>query len=138
MGSNAAIKRFDAAHAGQPLELFDTKRSRMPVVLGLFASPWIVRASELARADGTCASKRVAEAVAVVWDAHGSAPAEFVRDDQRYRIDAVVQTWATERAWWDMQCRVARRYYRVAACGGVYDLAFDCSTGAWLLVGVHD
>jgi hypothetical protein len=138
MGRNSAIKRYNATLPGQPLELFETKRSRLPVIVELLASPWIVRASELVRGDGACATKHTDEPVTVEWNAERGVPVWFAREQRRYRIDAVLQVWAVERSWWDPRRRVARRFFRVLARGGVYDLAFDRETGAWRLVGIQD
>lgn len=138
MGRNAAIKRFDAKSAGQPLELFESKRSRLPVVVELLASPWIVRASELSRRDGSCAAKRAQESVTVVWDAVRQYPSAFTRAGRTYRIDAIVQVWASERAWWDPRRTVSRRFWRVLARGGVYDLAYDRRADEWILTGIQD
>lgn len=138
MGRNAAIKRFSAQTPGQPLELFETKRSRLPVIVELLASPWIVRASDLMRHDGSGAAKRAEEIVEVVWDAERQYPTLFVRGERRYRIDAIVQVWAAERAWWDPRRRVSRRFWRVLSRGGVYDLAYDRTDGSWLLIGIQD
>ena len=138
MGRNASIKRFSAASAGQPLELFETKRSRLPVIVELLASPWIVRASELVRRDGSCAAKHAEETVDVAWDAARQYPAAFTRGGRTYHIDAIVQIWAAERAWWDPRRQVSRRFWRVLARGGVYDLAYDRTRDAWLLIGIQD
>lgn len=138
MGRNSAIKRYDVTPAGQPLELFETRRARLPVILELLKSPWIVRASELARKDGVFAAKRADEPIEVTWDSERRCPVEFSRDAKRYRVDAVVQMWATERVWWDPRRRVSRRFFRVLARGGVYDLAFDRTSGSWFLVGIQD
>jgi hypothetical protein len=138
VGRNSAIKRYDATPAGQPLELLDTRRSRLPVILELPKSPWIVRASELVSRDGVFAAKCADESIEVVWDPERQCPVEFSRDNKHYRVDAVVQVWATERAWWDRRRRVSRRFFRVLARGGVYDLAFDRASGSWLLVGIQD
>ena len=138
MGRNAAIKRYTASPSGQPAELFDTKRSRLPVILELLASPWIVRASDLLRGDGSCATKLAEEPVEVTWDAERQYPSSFMRAERAYRIDAIVQIWAAERAWWDPRQRVSRRFWRVLARGGVYDLAYDREQGVWLLIGIQD
>jgi len=138
VGRNAAIKRYDTTPAGQPLELFETKRSRLPVIIELLKSPWIVRASELARKDGALAAKRSDQPIEVEWDGDRQCPRSFVRGTTRYRVDAIVQVWATEKRWWDHRRRVSRRFYRVLARGGVYDLAFDRANGIWLLVGIQD
>jgi hypothetical protein len=138
MGRNAAIKHFDTHPDGQPVDLFDSVRGRLPVVLELLKSPWIVRGSELVRADDAASGKRTAEEVAVGWDGTRRAPASFAWRGKRYRVDALVQTWAVERWWWDRERRVSRRCFRVLARGGVYDLAFDRIARAWLLVGVVD
>ena len=138
MGRNADIKKFSASSVGQPIELFDSKRGRLPVILELLASPWIVRASDLKRADGTCAAKHAEEDVEVAWDAERQYPSSFTRDGRVYRIDAVVQIWAAERAWWDPRTRVSRRFWRVLARGGVYDLVYDRARGTWRLIGIQD
>ena len=138
MGRNSAIKRYNATSPGQPLEFFETKRGRLPVIVELLASPWIVRASDLVRADGSCAAKHAEQPVEVVWDPEQQHPSSFTRGRRVYRIDAIVQVWATERAWWDPRKRVSRRFWRVLARGGVYDLAYDRESGSWLLIGIQD
>lgn len=138
MGRNAAIKNYRLNPEGQPTELFDTKRSRLPVIVELLRSPWIVRASDLASREGTSATKHAEQPVQVEWDAARQVPAVFVRAGARYRIEAVIQVWATDRSWWDPRGRVARRFWRVLARGGVYDLAYDRISGTWLLVGIQD
>jgi hypothetical protein len=138
MGRNSEIKHYSTAEEGQPLELFDSKRGRLPVILRLLASPWIVRASELARGDGSCATKHAEEPVEVVWDAQRQYPSSFKRNDRVYRIDAIVQIWAAEKAWWDPRRKVSRRFWRVLSRGGVYDLAYDRNEGSWRLIGIQD
>jgi hypothetical protein len=138
MGQNADIKRYSTATLGQPIELFDSKRGRLPVILELLASPWIVRASDLKLTDGSCAAKHAEEDVEVVWDAERCYPLSFTREARVYRIDAVVQIWAAERAWWNPLRRVSRRFWRVLARGGVYDLAYDRELGTWRLIGIQD
>lgn len=138
MGRNTDIKRFNAKAAGQPLEFLDTKHARTPVVVELLRSPWLVRASELVSRNDTSATKRAEKVVTVGWDAERQCPLYFERDHVRYRIDALIQVWATDRSWWDPRKRVSRRYWRVLARGGVYDLAYERVTGAWLLVGIQD
>lgn len=137
MGRNTAIKRFDPA-SGTTVPLLDDREGRLPVVVELLRSPWVHRASELAKHDGSCATRRAEEPVDVTWDAHRIRPLEFRRSGRSYRIDAIVQMWATERAWWDPRAHVSRRYWRVLARGGVYDLAYDRLAGTWLLVGIQD
>lgn len=138
MGHNAAIKRFSATTEGQPLELFDEAHGRMPVLRELFASPWIVRASELGRRDGSCAAKHADEPLEVTWDAPRQCPSAFQRAGQTYRIEAIIQSWAVERAWWDPREHVSRRFWRVLSAGGVYDIAYDREDGRWLLMGIQD
>lgn len=138
MGRNADIKRYSATPAGQPIELLDGKHNRLPIVMELLASPWIVRASDLTRKQDSGAAKRAEEPVDVAWDVEHQHPASFTRGKRVYRIDAIVQVWATERAWWDPRTRVSRRFWRVLARGGVYDLAYDRDLGSWLLVGIQD
>jgi hypothetical protein len=138
VGRNTDIKRFSTTSAGQPVELFDSKRGRLPVILELLASPWIVRASDLAANDGTCATKHAEESVEVMWDGARQYPVSFTRAGRIYRIEAIVQMWASERAWWDPRRRVSRRFWRVLARGGVYDLAYDRERGTWRLIGIQD
>jgi len=138
MGRNSAIKHYDATPEGQPMELFETRRSRLPVIIELLKSPWIVRASEITQKDGASAARRMSEPVIVEWDARRQCPSAFVRSKKRYRVDAIIQVWATEKSWWDPRKRVARRFFRVLSRGGIYDLAFDRADGAWLLVGIQD
>ena len=138
MGHNTAIKRFSATPVGQPLELFEETHGRMPIVLELFASPWVVHASDVMRRDGSCAAKHAAEPLGVTWDAAGQHPSAFTRAEQVYLIDAIVQSWAIEKAWWDPRKRVSRRFWRVSAAGGVYDIAYNRDDGSWLLMGIQD
>ncbi len=138
MGRNSAIKRYDATPEGQPMELFDTKRSRLPVIVELLRSPWLIRASELSGHEGVSAARRVSEELSVEWDPVRQCPLSFQRAGRHYRVDAIIQVWATEKSWWDPRKRVARRFFRVLSRGGIYDLAFDRSSRSWLLVGVHD
>jgi hypothetical protein len=138
VGRNAAIKHYDTTPAGQPLELFNSEHSRRPAIVELLRSPWIVRASELRRRDGGCATKRVDEPVTVEWDARRQCPVSFARAHKRYVVDAIIQVWATERRWWNPRRHVSRRFFRVLSRGGVYDLAFDRAHGGWLLTGIQD
>ena len=138
MGRNTAIKRYPTHTDGQPLDLFGDKRGRLPVVLELLRSPWIVRGSELATGDGSAPGKRIEHEVAAEWDGQRGCPSEFTWNAKRYRVDALAQAWAVERAWWDPRERVSRRCFRVLARGGVYDLAYDRLTNRWLLVGIVD
>jgi hypothetical protein len=138
VGRNAAIKKFDATPDGQPMELLDTTRGKAPIIVELLRSPWIARASDLVRRDGTCATKRREEPLEVTWNTERQCPVKFVRTGRLYLIDEIVQVWATERAWWDPRRHVSRRYWRVLARGGIYDLAYDRIAGVWLLVGVQD
>ncbi|MBC7266414.1 MAG: DUF6504 family protein [Anaerosomatales bacterium] len=138
MGRHRAIKQYRPAdRAGQPLDLFTGRATRTPVILELLRSPWIVRGSQLV--SGPLGSgKRREEPIEVVWDGSKRAPAAFEWNGTRYRVDALVQTWSVERAWWDPRARMSRRCFRVLARGGLYDLAFDRHEGRWLLVGVVD
>jgi len=138
MGRNAAIKQYSATPEGQPMELFDEPTSKLPVVIELLRSPWVMRASELLVRDGAGAPKRREETATVVWDTDRRCPLSFQRGERTYRIDAIVQVWASERAWWDPREHVSRRYWRVLARGGVYDLAYDRIAGEWRLVGIQD
>ncbi|MDZ4169005.1 MAG: hypothetical protein U1E26_05065 [Coriobacteriia bacterium] len=139
MGRNAEIKRFNGARSGQPLELFDGGRiSKLPIIVELLASPWILSASDLVRRDGSVAPKRVAEDIVVEWDTGRGCPLAFIRGTRRFGVDAVLQVWSSERAWWDPRRHVSRRYWRVLARGGVYDLVFDRSENTWQLIGIQD
>jgi len=137
MGRNAAIKRFDPK-SGQPMGLFDAKEGRLPVIIELLKSPWLSRASDLAHAEDAGVGKRREQPVAVAWNERRHCPAAFELHARTYAIDAVVQTWAVERSWWSPRNRVSRRYWRVLARGGTYDLAYDRLERRWMLVGVQD
>ncbi len=138
VGRNSEIKGFSATRYGQTLDLFESHASRLPVLLELLASPWVMRASEIVCRDASPTPKCVAEDVVVEWDPDRGCPRAFVRAGRRFRIDAVLQSWSSERAWWDPRRHVSRRYWRVLARGGVYDLAFDRTSSTWRLVGIHD
>jgi hypothetical protein len=138
MGRNAAIKRFRMTRAGQPLQLFGTESARLPVLLEMRSSPWVVRTADLISAEGSFAVKRRAEPIVVEWNAQRQVPAAFERAHRRSSIDAVLQSWVIERAWWDPRRRLSKRYWRVFADGGLYDLAFDRQRDEWLLVGIED
>jgi len=145
MGQNEAIKRFSPYAEGYPLELFPSKRGKAPLVRALLATPWISAASELRQSGDSCTTRRMNERIEVVWRSAEKRVASFTRrgsaGDGRariYSIDAVVQTWAIERFWWSPEERVSKRFWRVSAQGGVYDLAYDGHRRAWHLVGVQD
>lgn len=138
MGRNHAIKSFDPRKPGQPLDLFTATDTRLPVIMELLRSPWISRASDLAHDTSGLAGKRREQSVEVVWDGSRGAPRSFVAEGRDHAIDAIVQTWAVERAWWDPRRRLSRRCYRVLARGGLYDLAYDRLSDSWFLTGVVD
>jgi len=139
VGRNRAIKHYDATPAGQPLELWGDGHGRLPVIVELLRSPWLMRASDLLTPTAeNCTTKRAEQVVPVVWDPERRCPASFSRNGRTYRIDAVIQVWAAERAWWDRRTRVSRRFWRVLSRGGVYDLAYDRVAGQWFLVGIQD
>jgi hypothetical protein len=139
MGRNSAIKRFDPGKdTGQPLDLFSGRDARRPVIVELLRSPWIVRGSQVAVGTSGHSGKRREEEIEVVWNGARRVPSSFLMHGKRYSVDALVQTWALERAWWDPRARLSRRCFRVLARGGLYDLAYDRLTGRWLLVGVVD
>lgn len=139
MGRNRAIKTFDPRKAGQPLDLFTATDTRLPVIMELLRSPWIMRASELVQPGGSgLAGKQREREIEVVWDGRRAAPRGFVIEGRQYTVDAVVQSWAVERSWWDPRRRLSRRCYRVLTRGGLYDLAYDRTADRWLLTGVVD
>lgn len=138
MGRNTTIKRYSPAASGQQLDLLESKQGKLPVLLALLASPWIVSGAELRSVDSSGVGKRVEEPIDVTWDGAGRCPSAFTRTGRIYHIEAVVQVWAIERVWWDPRRRVSRRYWRVQASGGSYDLAYDRVKQAWLLVGIFD
>jgi hypothetical protein len=138
MGRNRAIKTYDPRSTGVSLDLFTASDTRTPVILELLRSPWIIRGSELRGEVSGFAGKRRERGVEVVWDASRGAPRSFVVDGRRYPVDAVIQSWAVERAWWDPRKRLSRRCYRVLARGGLYDLAYDRIADRWLITGVVD
>ncbi|MBA4371214.1 MAG: hypothetical protein C0418_06535, partial [Coriobacteriaceae bacterium] len=96
MGRNSAIKRYDTHPEGQPMQLFDAPRGRLPVVLELLRSPWIVRGSDLPARDAGAGARVVVETAAVSWDAERGCPAAFAWRGRRYPVDAVVQAWTIE------------------------------------------
>lgn len=138
MGRNTAIKQFSATPAGQPLELFDEAHERRPIVLELFASPWIMRAADLCAGEGASAVKHSSEILEVTWDAVRQHPSAFRRAERSYAVDTIVQSWAVEQSWWDPRTRVSRRFWRVLSAGGVYDIAYNREDGRWLLMGIQD
>ncbi|MDH4139292.1 MAG: hypothetical protein OEV43_01850 [Coriobacteriia bacterium] len=137
MGRNAEIKRFDSTPGGQPMDLFQAKEGRLPVIIELLRSPWIIRASELSMPEDTGTGKRLNAPVAVAWDERRCCPSAFEFNGRTYRVDAIVQVWAVERRWWTPR-RVSRRYWRVLARGGTYDLAYDRLRKCWILAGIVD
>ena len=145
MGRNHAIKVFDPRNTGESLDLFTATDSRLPVIVGLLRSPWITRGTEVgpsaSGADAAIsglAGKRREHEIELVWDAGRAAPRSFTISGRRYPVDAVVQSWAVERAWWDLRRRASRRCFRVLARGGLYDLAYDRIENRWLLIGIVD
>jgi hypothetical protein len=139
MGRNRAIKTFDPRRPGLTLDLLTETDARLPVIVELLRSPWIMRASEMVAPASGLAGKRREREVEVVWDARRGAPRSFALDDGHpYVVDAVVQTWAVERAWWDPRRRLSRRCFRVLTRGGLYDLAYDRIADRWLLTGIVD
>ncbi len=138
MGRNTAIKHYDPTPEGQPMDLFSSREGRLPVIVELLKSPWLFRASDLIHAEDAGIGKRREETVAVAWDERRRCPAAFEWNGRIYRVEAVVQVWAVERAWWDPRKRVSRRMWRVLARGGTYDLAYDRLTTTWRLIGLAD
>lgn len=138
MGRNRAIKAFDPRKEGQPLDLFASAGTRLPVIRELLRSPWIVRASELPATLSGMGGKRRERRIAVAWDGERRMPSSFTVDGTRYRVDALVASWTIERAWWDPRRRMSRRCFRVLACDGLYDVAYDRIADAWFLVGIVD
>ncbi len=138
MGRNRAIKAFEPRTPGTPLDLFTAADARTPVILELLRSPWIMRGSAVAPGASTGAGKRRERTIGVIWEVERCMPRSFTLDGQRYPIDAVVQTWAVERAWWDPRRALSRQCFRVLARGGLYDLAYDRITERWLLIGIVD
>lgn len=138
MGRNRAIKQFDPRRTGHPLDLFTERDVRLPIVLELLKSPWILRASDLPERISSGGGKYSEREVTVTWDGARRCPASFTYGSRRFCVDALVQVWTVERAWWDLRQRVSRRCFRVLARGGIYDLAYDRLTREWLLVGIVD
>lgn len=138
MGRNRAIKAFEPRKTGYSLDLFTATDTRAPVIMELLKSPWIVRASELVQPTSGLAGKRREREIEVAWDGLRAAPRSFVVSGRRHAVDAVVQSWTVERAWWDPRRRLSRRCYRVLTRGGLYDLAYDRISDRWLLVGIVD
>jgi hypothetical protein len=138
MGRNRAIKVFDPRMTGQSLNLLTATDTRTPVIVELLKSPWIMRASEIATAPSGLSGKVREHEIEVLWDGTRAAPRSFTLNGRRYPVDAVVQSWALERAWWDPRRRTSRRFFRVLSRGGLYDLAYDRALDRWVLAGVVD
>lgn len=138
MGRNRAIKQFDPRKTGRPLDLFTERDTRLPVVLELLKSPWILRASELPERSSGTGGKHAEREAMVTWDSVRRCPSSFTHGDKRFAVDALIQTWTVERAWWDPRRRISRRCFRVLARGGIYDLAYDRLERRWLLIGIVD
>ena len=138
MGRDATIRRYDPHPHGQPMDLFASAEGRLPVVLELLRSPWILRASDLDEKGEATTCRRLERPVVVGWDGSRRCPASFSLHGRVYPVDALAQTWSIERRWWQPERRVSRRCFRVLARGGVYDLAYDRVTQGWLLVGIVD
>jgi len=145
MGRNRAIKMFDPRRTGESLDLFTATDSRLPVIVELLRSPWITKGSEVGASasihavtvSGHAGKHRQRE-IEVDWDGAKAAPRSFTFDGRHYPVDAVVQTWIVERAWWDLRAHASRRCFRVLSRGGLYDLAYDRIAERWLLTGVVD
>jgi len=137
MGFNKTIKAFDPRMTGTTLDLFSDRDARLPVVLELLKSPWIMSGRDLSGANDT-RGLHLGSMIEVSWNAARRAPCSFVYSDRRYNVDAIVQTWAIEQRWWDREQRVSRRCFRVLARGGVYDLAYDRLGQRWLLADIID
>jgi len=138
VGRNATIKRYAPLADGRADDLFSSREGRAPVIEDFRRTPWFVRASELALPGDGGLGKRICEPVAVSWNASRRAPAAFAWRSHVHDVEAVVQTWAVERAWWDAEHAVSLRCWRVVADEGTYDLAFNRVSGSWLLLGVLD
>ncbi len=139
MGRNAAIKRYVTLPEGRADDLFSSREGRAPVIEDLRATPWFVRADDLVHPGSAGLGKQVVEPVAATWDVVRRAPAAFAWRSRVFDVESVVQTWAVERAWWDVEYTVSLRCWRIVASeGGTYDLAFDRASGRWLLLGVLD
>lgn len=141
MGRNTAIKQYQAKRAGQPVELFDSRLARTPVIDALLESPWVWRASEVLAEGSSEATKTLDEPVRVVWEDGSFRPCAFAREGGHAQpVEAIAQMWAAERGWWSeySEDRVSRRFWRVISRGAVYDLVYDRLRNGWFLIGVMD
>ena len=138
MGRNSAIKNFAPSAEGHQLGLLEPRRDKEPLVRSLLSTPWVFVASRLQRNADTCATKRVKELVEVTLDPVSGRVVSFTRAGRSYKVDSVVQTWAIECRWWNPSERRSRRFWRVLARGGVWDLTYDRLQKVWHLVGVQD
>ncbi len=137
MGRNRAIRAFDPRTTGQSLDLFTATDTRTPVILELLQEPVDRSGLRAGPSASGLAGKRHEREIEVVWDA--GRPHRVVRaEGRRHVVDAVVQSWAVERAWWDPRRRLSRRCFRVLTRGGLYDIAYDRIGERWLLAGVVD
>lgn len=141
MGENASIKQYQAKRVGQPVELFDSRLTRTPVINALLESPWVRRASEVVTGGSSEATKSLDEPVRVVWEEDSLRPYAFAREGAHAQpIDAIAQVWSSEYGWWSEsgEVHVSRRFWRVISRGAVYDIVYDRRRDGWFLIGVMD
>lgn len=125
--------------------LFPTLESRWAIAEHLASAPWLSRGSELPRGNGETV-RRCEKPAHVLWRADGRA--YLVRRCPngphkgslcKRRVVRVLERWREIGSWWDAERRMDRLVFRVLLAGGaVVDLAFERTSGEWLLVGVAD
>lgn len=133
------IHRYPLRPPGFEEPLFATDASKRAVAEHLLASPWLLRASDLAANTGTAAHAR--EESVQLHRQSGQVVVVRARPRRcswrRRRVVEVVARWRDIRRWWGNE-PIDRLLFRVAVGDGeLVDLALDRSRG-WLLVGVVD
>ena len=71
--------------------------------------------------------------ITVTWRPVAHAPAAFLWNNHRWRVDRVLQRWAIDTGWWSDELHVDRRYLRVVADDRVFDLFYDRRQHRWFL-----
>lgn len=74
-----------------------------------------------------------------VWVRDGQ-PVRFVWRDRLYVVRQILDHWVVAREWWKTSETDPgeRRFWRVEAQSGTYELRFDTATEAWLLLRAWD
>lgn len=140
MGENKGIKNYNYHHAGENLELFATTNGKMSVAEAILKSQWVTTAADLGKSKIASASsgKFYDQEITVLYSEHLRRPLQFFWRRKFYKVDAVIGVWVLESCWWDAAKKQSRRYFRVLARGGTYDIYLDHLQEAWFLESVSD